>query len=331
MGQTYHFLEGKAKRVTTRFEDSTAVAERGGDGSFRTRLRDAGGNELSQLAVANDGAGSSRLELSAAGERVFTQPRSDVHPTLDWANQQAYALWKDRPAAADDVEWKGRFVRSRGAKADAIEDRPLETETEFDNGLKVISTKNSREIQLSPRVRRRPTFVSHVLSNGADVGTMRWYGNEKVLAWDFPGLTKGFVDEEHLKESGGWTFTPTIAWANVQGLAFYEFHSRMKTQGKVAQARPSLPQRLLNLVAPTVAANEVGCDYLHWLDDTVFRPCCDSHDRCYERNSGCSWKSWFWVSMWGNQWSCTVCNTLASVCFVSGGAVLLDYQDVHLW
>jgi hypothetical protein len=326
-GQTYHFLEARAARVTTKYEDGTAVAERGADGSFRTRLRDLAGNEVTQLGVDGDPSGASRVELSAAGDRMFTQPRSEVRPTLAWANHQAYALWKDRPGGAADVEWKGRFIRGHGSRT-AVEDLAQETRAEFENGTTVTSARNTREIQINPNVRRRPTFISHIESNGADVGTIRWYENEKVLAWDYPGLTKGFVDTDRLKYAGGWTFTPTLEWASVQGLAFYEFHSRMKTKGAVAQARPGLPQRLLNAVSPSVAANEPGCDILHWLDNTVFRPCCDSHDRCYERVGGCTWNSWYWVSWWGNQWSCSVCNTLVTVCFLTGGNALIDYPDV---
>jgi hypothetical protein len=329
-GQTYHFLEGRAARVTTKYQDGTAVAERGADGSLRTHLRDLAGNELSQLGVDSDPSGTSKVELAAAGERMFTQPRPEVRPTLDWTNHQAYALWKDRPAGAGDVEWKGGFIRGHGSSV-AVEDLAQETRTEFENGLTATTAKNYRDIQINPSFRRRPTFISHIQSNGAEVGTIRWYANEKVLAWDYPGLTKGFVDGDRLKGAGGaWSFTPTLAWANVQGLAFYEFHSRMKTKGGVAQApvRPSLPQRLLNAVSPAVSANEVGCDGLHWLDNTVFRPCCDSHDRCYQQNSGCTASSWYWVSWWGNQWSCSVCNSLVTVCFLTGGRALIEYQDV---
>src|SRR6266542_2999536 len=42
MGATYHYLEAKATRVSTRFNDGSAVAERGADGDFRVRLRDLG-------------------------------------------------------------------------------------------------------------------------------------------------------------------------------------------------------------------------------------------------------------------------------------------------
>ena len=330
LGPTYHFLERKAVRVTTSYEDAVAVAERGVDGDFRTHLRDRGGNELSQVAVDHDGAGASRLEVSAGGERLFTQPRADIRPTLDWANLQAYGLWKDRPSAPGEVEWQGGFVRRSGPRAGRLDDRPVETETEFESGVKVVTAKNSREIQVAPRVRRRPTFISRVVSNGVEVGTIRWYESEKVLAWDYPGLSKGFVNPERLKDGGGWTFAPTMAWANVQGLAFYEFHSRLKARGGVAAATPGLLDRALQAVAPAVSA-DAGCDGMHWLDGSVLRPCCDTHDRCYERNSGCSARSWYWVPWWGNSWSCSVCNTAATLCFLTGGSANLDYQDYYFW
>src|SRR6185436_11678572 len=151
--------------------------------------------------------------------------------------------------------------------------------------------------EIAPRVRRRPTFISRVVSNGTEVGVMRWYASERVLAWDFPGLSKGFVDEQRLHDVGGWSFTPTMSWASVQGLAFYEFHSRMKTRGSVAAATPNLFRRALDLVMPVVSANEPGCDSLHYLDGTVFRACCDTHDTCFQRVGGCTASSWYWVPM----------------------------------
>src|SRR5262249_12860930 len=99
-GQTYHFLEAKAARVTTRYQDASAVAERGADGSLKSHLRDAAGSDISQLGVDGDPSGTSRIEFSSADIRMFTQPRSEVKPTLDWTNQQAYALWKDKTTAA---------------------------------------------------------------------------------------------------------------------------------------------------------------------------------------------------------------------------------------
>ena len=331
MGPTYDFLERRARRVTTKYDDGMAIAERGLDGSVRTRLHDIGGNELSQLAVDHDGLGAARLEFSAAGERVLTQPRAELRPTLDWANLQAYSLWKDRPAAPEDIEWKGRFVRARRARLGTPEEVPNETETEFDNGLRVISVKNKSANQAGPQAPKRATYTSKVLLHGAEVGTIRWFATDKVLSWDFPGLTKGFVDADRLKRNNGWTFTPTLAWANVQGLAFYEFHSKLKTQGSVAGNRPGLPGRLASAVSPAVAANEPGCDGLHWLDKTVFRPCCDQHDRCYEKVGGCSASSWYWVPWWGNAWACSVCNTAVTFCFITGGRLPFHNNPTFPW
>ena len=36
-----------------------------------------------------------------------------------------------------------------------------------------------------------------------------------------------------MKDVGGWTFTPDLAWANVQTYAFHYFHTLMSTQGFV--------------------------------------------------------------------------------------------------
>src|SRR6476660_9111725 len=39
-GATFYWLEGSAARVTARFADAVAIAERGADGALRTRLLD---------------------------------------------------------------------------------------------------------------------------------------------------------------------------------------------------------------------------------------------------------------------------------------------------
>ena len=46
----------------------------------------------------------------------------------------------------------------------------------------------------------------------------------------------------------------------------------------------------MQFVAPTLSANEPGCDGLHWLDGTVFRYCCDVHDLCYAK-VGCTYRA----------------------------------------
>jgi hypothetical protein len=124
------------------------------------------------------------------------------------------------------------------------------------------------------------------------------------------------MDAERMKDLGGWTFVPDLAWANVQTYAFHYFHTLVNTQGFVAAtapaARPWL-RRLVDAVAPTLHANEPGCDGLHWLDGSIFRPCCDIHDRCYEKY-GCSWKSWW---EWWSGWKCVACNAGLTICIAT--------------
>ena len=57
--------------------------------------------------------------------------------------------------------------------------------------------------------------------------------------WSFKGLTKGSVDDATLRKtpSGGWTFQPTMGWANVQALAFYSFHTRLAKAGTGSVAK----------------------------------------------------------------------------------------------
>jgi hypothetical protein len=61
-----------------------------------------------------------------------------------------------------------------------------------------------------------------------------------------------------------------------------------------------------------------GCTGLHWLDDTIFRECCDTHDRCFEEDyrSGdcCEAWSWFFPLPW---WQCARCNFSVVRCFVT--------------
>jgi hypothetical protein len=110
----------------------------------------------------------------------------------------------------------------------------------------------------------------------------------------------------------------------VQTYAFHYFHTLVSSQGFVARAET--PGRkwlapLINAVSPALAANEPGCDGLHWLDDTIYRPCCDIHDRCYQKY-GCSSRSWW---EWWSSWRCTGCNVVAVVCMGTRGPFHQSY------
>lgn len=59
-----------------------------------------------------------------------------------------------------------------------------------------------------------------------------------------------------------------------------------------------------------------GCTGLHWLDGTVFRPCCDAHDLCFEKDCNQPCTKWSWIPFWQG-WECTSCNIAAVLCFVT--------------
>jgi hypothetical protein len=148
-----------------------------------------------------------------------------------------------------------------------------------------------------------------------DVGVVNWFPADQVLAWELPGLTSGYITPEHLKDYGGWPFKPDMAWLNLQISAFHHYKTEIRQKGFVARNAPSWPSRLVQFFTPTLQADEPGCDYLHWLDGTVLRFCCDVHDICYSAN-GCSAKSWW--QFWSG-WKCTACNAWVVDCFLQGG------------
>ena len=65
-GVTYHSLERQATRVTTRFADAVAVANRTADGQLSTRLTDLAGNDMVTIRVHHVDADSDSLEFARA-------------------------------------------------------------------------------------------------------------------------------------------------------------------------------------------------------------------------------------------------------------------------
>src|SRR5262252_8292175 len=99
-GATYFALEGQASRVTTRFADATVVARRTFDGDIDTTLTDPGGRELARFKVdAVDPSTTVLRFLPGDGASLHAYADASVRPTLDWANRQAYSLWRDRASA----------------------------------------------------------------------------------------------------------------------------------------------------------------------------------------------------------------------------------------
>jgi len=302
-GATYHALEQKAGRVTTRFVDGSALAERGMDGEIRTWLYDADGFEIATLQANRTG----NIRLDAFGtNRIDAAQRPGLVPTLSWANEQAYALHK----AHGTVEWRGELLRG------SDEPRAQEIVVEFEGNL------------IAKAVRYPTYYGTSLFLNGTRVGRMIYHPKQRELAFDFPGLTKGVFTQESQKAIGGWRFTPTLAWMNIQALAFYQFHSAVKAKQALKadwlmKPEPNWFQKAWQAVFPTVYAQD-GCTGLHYLDNTIYRPCCDRHDACFAKR-GCDRYSWFWP--FAGSWGCVPCNIVAAMCFLGAG----HETDGYIW
>jgi len=323
-GATYYWLEGQVRRVTTRFADAVAVAQRAADGDLETRVTDLSGNELGRLRVDRiDDANHVVQFTNARGDAIQAVGRAGAKPTLDWANQQAYSLWRDRAKPGVALEWQGGLMRARQAPAQRLEDEIQSLEIEWPGGITASAERRSgsRANVIAGRVLHGPAIVSRLRRDGADIGVSNWFPQDKVFVWDLPGLSSGYFDPDILKPVGGWSFEPDIFWVNMQTIAFHHFKTLLNEQGVVAERRPGVLDRVANFFEPSVRADEPGCDDLHWLDGTVFRYCCDTHDLCYAKY-GCTSYSWW---QWWTSWQCDGCNLGVVYCFAGGHGVFSPF------
>jgi hypothetical protein len=330
-GATYHALERQALRVTTRFADAVAVADRTPDGKLSTRLTDLAGNDVMTFEVHHVDAERDSLEIAfldkpgSAARHAARRP--GLRPTLDWSNEQAYSLWKDRDAVErSTLEWQDTLMRPAGAARRSLAGSPEQTETEWAGGLraKVTRKTGSHVSYVTGRQTTGLVFISRFQKDGVEIGSSQWWPQEQTFAWEFPGLTEGYVDGSRLRQNGGWPLNPDMAWMNTQSLAFYQFHTLVNGQRTASASDGGWLDRIGRFIAPKLHANEPGCDGLHWLDATIFRPCCDSHDLCYSREDpACGSSSWW---MWWSSWQCDVCNIYAVGCFITGNAGHVFYR-----
>lgn len=319
-GATFRWLEERAVRVTTTFTDAIATTERIAGGDLRTRLTDAAGHELGEFDVDRVAVGSDVLTFKRDGQQlVRASGRAGPPPSLDWSNRQAYAMWKDKAEnPSKPLEWQADLIRARGSAALDFHRDTLSMKTDWGEGFAAVASRSAgqRPHPATGAPSRGTAFESRLLRDNIEVGRSRWYPEERVYVWSVPGLTKGYLDAERMKDLGGWTFTPDLAWTNVQTYAFHYFHTLIATQGFVSEAKPAARPwlaRIADALVPSVYANEAGCDGFHWLDYTIFRPCCDAHDRCYEKY-GCTWRTWW--EPWSS-WRCTGCNIGVTICITS--------------
>lgn len=323
-GATYHTLERQARRVTTRFVDAVAVAERAADGTMTARVADVSGNEQASLRVTPVDTVSETLNFKIGTESVLNAARrSGLRPTLDWSNQQAYSFFKDSPAPDAPLEWQDAIVRPKGRQVRPADWQALETRTEWQGGLSAVATRRPGP-QINAITGKRTAsdvIVSHFFRDNVEMGISYWYDADQLFAWSFPGLTEGYADSTRVKAVGGWPIVNDMAWINTQNLAFYEFGTVLKERGKVSENRGGWLHRVASLAIPSLHANDLGCDDLHWLDGTLLRYCCDSHDICYA-TSGCTSTTWW---QWWSSWTCDVCNMSVTWCFSTVGRIYVRF------
>jgi hypothetical protein len=332
-GATYYALERQSTRVTTEFADGNiAIAERSLDGDLIANLRTPAGADINRVRVNRKGGGAGDavqyIRPGADPIQALVETDANTPPTLDWLNRQSHHFYEDNVTSPSSLRWQNGAIRKNGAGADddqVSEPQTVKTiETVWANGL----TAKTRRVRLKPgdQFDGKPVtgdvLVTHVISNGVDVGVANYFVNEKIYSWKMPGVSEGLISNAHLTPRyGGWLFKPDMIWMNLQALGFYEW-ARTRPAGTRASAcavKPTLLQRLSNLVSPAVhaagAPDDPGCDDLHWLDGSTYRFCCDIHDACYEKY-GCDSSSWWQV--WSS-WRCDRCNMEAIWCFAGGG------------
>jgi len=324
-GATYYWLEGRAQRITTRFADAVVVAERAADGDLHARVSDTSGNEVAHFKADRIDESSHVLQyLPTDGQPLQALGEASLRPTLDWANRQAYSLWRDRVNGGDALSWQNGLMRRAGSANRDVEQDIVELRTDWADGLSAtaVRIRNTRLEVMKGRVLRGDVVVSRLWKDGVDVGRSNWFPDEQFFLWDIPGVSEGYLDPKHLEPVGGWRFQPDIAWVNLQTIAFHHFKSLLDTQGVVAERQPSLLDKISNAFVARLHANTDGCDGLHWLDGTIYRFCCDTHDYCYSR-FGCTSYSWW---QWWTSWQCDGCNLMVVGCFFD----LPEYPMHHI-
>ena len=152
--------------------------------------------------------------------------------------------------------------------------------------LPLRSSRKSEPIRAMSRSGRPPgvVFISSFKKDGLEVGFSQWWPEEQAFAWSFPGLTEGYIDAARLQPSGGWSFTPDMAWLNTQNLALHEFHTAVRTRGTgVAEAGRLVAQDRRLRRADVARERSRDATISIGSIRSIFRPCCDGHDRCYEK------------------------------------------------
>jgi hypothetical protein len=320
---TDYWLDSRIVRLTARYADAVVTTERDGGGVVTSRVADTNGNVTATLTVR-----STVLQYApSAGDPLVAANDSGERPTLEAASRQAFGLFKD---GTGGLTWQRGLMRPHGATRDLD---PLELHTEWADGLTAHAT---RTFNASVRVNvkgRDAVYAGEVVStkltrDGAHLGASIWFPAQQTFMFNV-GRAKGSLDPDVLSEKnngpGGWMFTVTPGWVNLQTIAFHYFSAPVQAvaaRGNLCEPTTGLLAKTVEFFVPVLHANDAGCDYpFVWLNGTGYEPCCNRHDRCYSR-FGCTYRTWWMV--W-TSWRCNVCNLLVYNCFMYGGDTWKGY------
>ena len=350
-GATFHSLDAEATRVITWYADTYAITERGADHRLRTRLFD----KRSATVVASaeydvgDAHAPARLQAEVEAETLVVEQAAAPRRPTAWANTQLRQLWLDqRSRRAAGRTDKPAFITEGGLWRIADVGGPPLTSgpRDDDEGVEALAAEFAGVMAVAQRDRHAPpkrgervaqsAFTARMYDEqGRQAGFLRWFDKERVLTWSFPNGRRGTAMESRVP--GGFKFTPTLAWATVQALAFLRQSARpappavpvppmAREAQNVAPESTDLPGR--GPCAGEAAGQEGGCDGvsdgctgLHWLDYTIFRECCDAHDKCFERDFrlGQCCEAWSWLFP-NPLWHCSRCNFAVASCFYTAGS-----------
>lgn len=309
MGTTYSAFDSQIESLTTVWPDAAAITERTPDGTLVTNIISRDDRETLQVYIDKDGQVA--FQDHRFKEIHITRQPTDIDVTTDWVNLQAYALWKDLrklpPSATPYLSWRGDFLRSETL---IPEKEGISFVQEMIASIDTVEAVFPEVIASSMKVPATPekasskgqdkstyaTFSTTVADRqtGEPIGGALWFESTRVYSWNFGTITSGWLSDDRVP--GGIPFNPNLSWSNIQSYAFWKLHSELQKSHQLT------------------TKNTVGCDGLHWLDNTIFRPCCDDHDRCYEKY-GCTYKSWWFQG----SWRCIGCNIGAVFCFTTAG------------
>src|SRR5690606_23551751 len=134
-------------------------------------------------------------------------------------------------------------ARARGRSVAQLASRIRKVRTTFADVDVTATLDEHRQARTKGRRVDYSKFTARVIDRrtGRDRGFVRWFDTAQVLTWKIEGGTSGVVLADRLPE--GWTFTPTMAWANVQAYYFATHPQHTDLGGPVARRLGDLFER----------------------------------------------------------------------------------------